>query len=676
MTTKYIIVLIIVVFSSCSGFNSIKDGNEAFKLQHYALATELLQKEFSKAKTEQHQFDLAVKIAQAYDNYGSYADALIWYQRAIDFDLNEEIRLEYVGLLKKNEQYEDAIEEIKKILNTDPMQRLWASKELEACQQALKCSTEANFTTVVNEQKINSEAYDYSPVMKNNILYFTSTRTNSDLVDPYTNDNYADIYEVFNSTQEGTAIIQRWSNDLNSPFHDATIAFSSDSLEAYITRCGSEDKSGNDLCQIYVSFNEGYGDWSNPARISLFEESDSVNVGHPFLAEDGDLMYFSSNHELGYGGRDLYMSRRVSGEWETPINLGPKVNTAGDELFPFISEDDKLFFSSNGHGGFGGLDIFRAEKIGRIYSNVTSLGCEINSGADDFGIFLTESEDDSVEIKGYFSSNRVGGMGNDDIYSFERRLPPFVKPPPPVFILHLDIVENLYEKPKDPSSEIKGKIPVENVDVSLFDISNKQPYLVDQKFSNKQGKITMQLDEQTNYKIHLAKTGYFNLNPNLSTVDIAAKDGDTITINRRATIEKVFEALEITVNNIYYDLDKWNIRDDAALVLDSLALILLDNPKLKVELGSHTDARGNDDYNQELSQKRAQSAVDHLISKGINPQRLIAKGYGESVLINQCDDNTTCTEEEHQKNRRTTFKILATDFVISSETINNPENGQ
>ena len=199
--------------------------------------------------------------------------------------------------------------------------------------------------------------------------------------------------------------------------------------------------------------------------------------------------------------------------------------------------------------------------------------------------------------------------------------------------------------------------------------------MVDQTKTNKQGRVNMQLDQNTNYTLHLEKEGYFNLNPTLSTVGMKGEDGDTIVINRRATLDKVFEALEITVNNIYYDLDKWDIRDDAALVLDSLAVILIDNPKLKVELGSHTDSRGQDSYNQELSQKRAQSAVDYLISKGVNTQRLIAKGYGETVLINQCDDNTTCSEEEHQQNRRTTFKILSTDFVISSETIDK-KNGQ
>ena len=377
----------------------------------------------------------------------------------------------------------------------------------------------------------------------------------------------------------------------------------------------------------------------------------------------GKKLYFSSDADFGYGGKDLYVTNRgATGEWDSPMNLGPRVNTFDDEMFPFISKGGKLYFASNGHYGIGGLDLFKAEKRGRIFTNVSSLGYPINSGADDFSIQVVESDDDSVQITGYMASNRKGGLGSDDIYFFEKRLTPAPKLPPAVYILAGTIKEKHYVNPKDPKSEVRGLKPLGGVTINIFDNKSNNPYLLDEINSNELGKFEYQLDPDADFLLDYHKNCYFNLKSTVSSKNLNGEDGDTIYIETSAVLDRVFEELEFTINNIYYDLAKWQIRPDAALVLDSIVNFLNQNPTLKAELGSHTDARGGDDYNANLSQKRAESAVSYLIEKGISANRLSARGYGETRLVNECTDGVDCPEEKHQENRRTTFKIIGFSF--------------
>jgi outer membrane protein OmpA-like peptidoglycan-associated protein len=357
-------------------------------------------------------------------------------------------------------------------------------------------------------------------------------------------------------------------------------------------------------------------------------------VGHPALSPDGNILYFVSDMPGGLGETDLYFSpRQADGSWGTPVNLGAQVNTAGKELFPAMSPKGKLYFSSTGHAGMGGLDIFVAEGAESTWRNVRNLKFPLNSPQDDFGILM-----DSTGEAGFVSSNRESADGTDDIYAFK-----FIRIP---CQLAGQTVEKIQTKPG-----IFTVVPVGKVLVRLYQEGDTTARIT---YSDAAGNFTFPILDGLSYTIKATKTGYLTrsaaITPNCqSTVDMVSMG---MVLNRN-TLNR-----PILIENIYYDLDKWDIRPDAAVELDKLVQTLKDNPAIKIELSSHTDSRQTHSYNQLLSQLRAESAVTYMVSKGIAPSRLEARGYGENRLLNRCGDNASCSEEEHQLNRRTEFKLL------------------
>ena len=361
----------------------------------------------------------------------------------------------------------------------------------------------------------------------------------------------------------------------------------------------------------------------------------------PAFSPDGAELYFASTRPGGYGGVDLYKATKMAnGDFGNAVNLGPTVNTAGNELFPRPAKDGKFFFASDGHPGFGKLDLFVAEKNSDGKQVVSNLGKNFNSNRDDFGIFFTD-----YPKAGFISSNREGGKGDDDIYFFEDKTP---KPK------ILNVLLNVYTK------EIKadGKEAIlPQTRVVLYG-EDKRPLGGD--MVNAQGRVRFTLSPESEYSIIASRNGYFSKSfpyttkgktPDLTTLiqDVTNISLDTTIFLDQLILEKV-----TVLENIYYDLAKADIRPDAALELDKLVKILKDNPNIRIELSSHTDSRSGDDYNLALSQVRAQSAVDYLVSQGIAADRLVAKGYGETQLRIQ----NAQTEEEHQTNRRTEFKVI------------------
>ncbi|MEQ9304983.1 MAG: OmpA family protein, partial [Marinoscillum sp.] len=380
--------------------------------------------------------------------------------------------------------------------------------------------------------------------------------------------------------------------------------------------------------------------WSEPRPISvnLPDSWDST----PALSPDGGTLYFSSTREGGYGGADIYsaqLNRR--GRWVDVQNLGPQVNTPGEEMFPFVSEDGRLYFSSNGHPGFGNLDLFVAtRRRGKI--TVENLGQPMNSSSDDFAMYQFDL------TRGFFSSNRPGGKGDDDIYTF-------VNEDPDLKVVNYYVVGTTYT-----TDDAGEKIILPNTKVELVAEDGE---IVNESFTTEDGKFKFRVYAEENYNLIGEKTDYFTTRKVFTTLGKSVdrttlKDFITnVTFSTEIMMDRIVLEKAIVLNNIYYDLDKWDIRPDAAKVLDSLVLIMKDNPDIFIELGSHTDARAPDDYNMELSQKRAKSAVDYIISNGVRTDRIVARGYGETQLIIQ---NAT-TEEQHQRNRRTEFKVLRYD---------------
>ncbi|MEZ5009163.1 MAG: OmpA family protein [Chitinophagales bacterium] len=652
------------VLNACNVTLKVKDGFEAYDLKKYALAADMLPEEYEKAKDKKEKHEIAVKIAESFLAFSETEKAENWYKKAVNLDVEPQTLFDYAMVLKQNEKYDEAATILKTFYEYDRSQRILVEGHIAACKEAYEAKQGKNYTKIINLSGINSAQSDYAPIIRDGELIFSSNRMENDSkTDDWTGKGYTNIYSAMQRTETSFDEVENWRADVNSEFHEAVVTMNAEETELYFTRCGMDDDN-KDVCKIYRSFKE-FDEWSKPEQLKFFD--DSTNVAHPFLTLDGQQLYFTSDEPFSYGGKDLYVSNKIGDEWDTPINLGPRINTTEDEMFPYIGADEKLYFSSKGHFGIGGLDLFSAEKRGRIYTNVKSLGYPINTGGDDITIFLLESEDDSVEITGYLASNRKDGLGGDDIYFFEKRLAPTPLLPPAVFILNGVIEEKVFEDPKNPRSAVVGMQALKNTTVGLFDntITDK-PYLNETLLSKEDGTFRTQLDENVDYLLEYSKNGYFSNKDLISTKNYNAEDGDTIIIETKVVLDKIFQEIEFVLN-IYYDLDKADIRKDAAVVLDSLANLLAENPSLRVELASHTDSRGDDPYNLDLSQRRANSAVTYLISKGIASDRLIAKGYGETRLVNECGNGVTCSEEQHQQNRRTTFKVVGLDYELKSE---------
>ena len=417
-----------------------------------------------------------------------------------------------------------------------------------------------------------------------------------------------------------------------------------------------------------ISFRKG-NSWSEPVPLPFVKEK--VNYGHPAFAANGSTLFFSSDAPEGQGGDDIYFSQPDgNGGWSEPVNLGSLINTMGDEQYPTVY-NDTLYYSSNHLPGLGGLDIFKTylDNSGRWVAPI-NLRAPLNSGADDFGLvvdtFANAAPD--VSLQGFFTTSRDGAGRNDDIYSFKIMMTsPVVadadtskeekgKEEPAInhqIFLALRVMEPEYEIKDDPNSKVIRQKPLPNGPVIL----TRGP--LDQRFvTDNLGQILLKLDWDKNYSVTARYRDHLASTIQVSTVGLEKNDGNPITtINETIVLNPIFKNKEIVLENIFYDYDQWFIREDAKPSLNSLSNIMKTNPSIRIQLSSHTDCRGTDEYNLDLSQKRAQAAIDYLMSVGIPASRLTAQGFGESnpSVICDCD---TCTEEQHQKNRRTTFKII------------------
>jgi outer membrane protein OmpA-like peptidoglycan-associated protein len=421
---------------------------------------------------------------------------------------------------------------------------------------------------------------------------------------------------------------------LSQPYHDGPASFSEDFNTVYFTRvtrkAGELDSTRyyTNKLKIYSSKKEDENSWSDPEPFYL--NSDDYSVGHPALTEDGKTLYFVSDMPGGFGGTDIYRVEQTDEGWGPAENLGETINTFGNEMFPYLHEDKVLYFSSNGLPGLGSLDVFKSNiDDDGTFSKPENLKAPVNSPADDFGIVINPNGKE-----GMISSNRAGGVGEDDIYliTIRERLPDSV------------LIAG-YVKDKE-SLEV-----LSNSTVFVFNPHNNEVLVLK---TDGQGYYEMWAKPGTSYSIKGMKNGFSSdclnlaIDPKTKIKEIDNRD----LLLGKYQVDQVFR-----LENIYYDFDKWNIRPDAAAELDKVVTFLNDNPDITVELGSHTDSRGSFKYNERLSDRRATSAVEYIISKGVSDKRITAKGYGEKQLVNRCSDGVECTEAEHQDNRRTEIKI-------------------
>lgn len=645
-------IILLLVFQACKSTAEIKDGNTAYALKKYSIASNVLQNDLDKTKTIAEKSELLKKIAFSYDMQNDFEQAELWYTKLYQNDKNVEHLIAYIKALMKNEKYTDCKEVIDVYLKENKQDKFRLSPFYSTINAALEAQKNLENFYIKNLENINTNASEYSPQKRNDVLWYTSHHL-SDLKDDWMNQGYADIKKsniINNDFSNLSTSTEKIS--FNTRFHDAEVSFTSDGQTAYFTRCGTDSKN-NDFCHIFTSSFDGLN-WSEPIPLKLLD--DTVNVGQPSISLDGKQLYFSTDFSLGYGGKDIYVSTKLNDTtWSTPINLGAKVNTPYNEVFPYIT-NNILYFSSDKLDSYGGLDIYSAERQGKTFINLQHFPFGINSGRDDFGWFPLPFTTDSTISEGYMTSNRNGGKGNDDIYYVVQKMPKPPVIPPVVFQLKHYVFENIYETPDNPNTKVVEKKPLDNV---LFELLNENNINIKSALQEDgQQPFISQLDSNSNYKIILTKEGFLSAEAYLNTTNTKYKQGDTIYFTLKTTLKKIYKNVEIVLDNIYYDYDKWDIREDAKPTLDTLVEILQQNPTINIELASHTDSRGSASYNESLSQKRAESAVAYIISKGITSNRLIAKGYGESKPVNKCVDDVICSEAEYQQNRRTTFKII------------------
>lgn len=506
-----------------------------------------------------------------------------------------------------------------------------------------------------------------------------------------------------------------FSRTLNTKYHEGPMTFTRDQNTIVFTRNNSsKGKSGKSSdgvrkLKLYSSVNKG-GKWVDIKELPF--NSNEYSVGHPAFAPDDSKMYFVSDMPGGFGGTDLYVVEYNNGEWGTPVNLGKEINTEGNEMFPYVDGNGNLYFSSDGHEGLGGLDVFYAElKDGVAYKGVQNVGAPINSEKDDFG-FIT----DKYRTTGYFSSNRKKGVSDDDIYAFYRackQLNIYVydaKTGSPiegadVRVLRNGVNQDLRVTNVDGRSEMcvetntdyefravkegfaLNSVRFSTLTQSLKPVLSVSIYLERTENTLVRGVVKTEVNQQpaSGVKVTLRNEkdkseqtvttgpdgGYeFNMKPGAPYTLTAQKDRYATKKTQYAKSKKktkvVTDSLGLygvgdvfQLKNIYYDLNKFFIRADAAKELDHVLAILKEYPEMHIELRSHTDARATDAYNLRLSENRARAALDYLVSRGVDAKRLVARGYGESEIVNGCVDGVNCSEDEHQQNRRTEFKILS-----------------
>lgn len=656
LKTWTILGLIFSLLFSCKFTQKITDGKMAFERKQYAVATKMLEKEFKKADSRVEKGKLAFLLAESYKNINKNSSAISWYKTAFDNQYGVDALKEYAFALKKNEQYEEAVGAFKE-LGFEIGSPYEYRKEITACNIAIDWKKEESIFEI-ESMPFNSSSAEYAPTpYEGNQIVFTSDRGSSVGDDTYnwTGSNFSDLF-VASPTSSS---VESFSNVINTKHNEGTVTFNSDFTEMYFSRCHDVENTDY-FCKLMMSRKEG-NSWTEPIVLSFVEPE--VNYGHPTLSEDGGSLYFSANHPDGWGGYDIFVSDRTPDGWDIPRPLGRNINTEKNEKFPFI-HNDTLYFSSDGHTGMGGLDIFSSFKTQEgDWTPIQNLKAPINSGWDDFGYMVDPNfkPGNKIEQEGYFCSSRVDGLGSDDIYRFVRKTPP---PPPPVIekdpepivykmILDVYVLEKIYRFADNPNSKVLGRKPLLESTVDININGKKKTLNVDEE-----GKIRIELDESTDYNFFAYKDGYFNNSNRFSSKGIA-KDPNNPTLNFEVEIvlDKIFKDREITLDNIYYDFDQSYIRKDAEPTLNELASTLLQNPNIRIQMASHTDCRGKTGYNQKLSQRRAQSAVEFLITKGVNEDRLEAKGYGKNAPAIDCACSR-CTEEEHQANRRTTFKVI------------------
>ncbi len=700
----------------------LRKAKEAMRLLQYAEAAKLYEELLPKYDTPQTR----AHLAEAYRKNQQYDKAVEHYAQIKNWgQLAPEYLLYYAKALLKTASCAEAQSVYDQYLERKPLDaRAPMLRDVCAALEQLRAQPNDAFTLF--PVGFNSSYHEMAPAYYGNSLVFASNRLSA-------KGDFLDL--IVAKDPASTESLAPFATELNTPLHEATATFSADMSRVFFTRSREVKTSLESRIvplDILTATRQSDGKWSKPESLNLTDAA--YSAAHPCLSADGTRLYFSSDLPNGFGGKDLYYSDWNGSTWGKPVNLGPEINTEGDELFPALGPDNRLYFSSDGHLGLGGHDLFAAEMIGpSAWGRVQNLGLLFNSAEDDFAIAWAPDGN-----AGFLSSNRTGGQGGDDIYGFKRLH----------YVLALEFTDALNGRSIAPTSVASDcgattlhprlRLPVEGccsitvqaegyeslsrqicanesglpgksayrialepekvytVQGSVMDQQSEQPltgaaiHVFDQAgalfavlVSGADGHFAANLPRGKCFTFKVEKGNYFArtlderictegnqtlyvLNVVLQPFWISAAQMRRNLANTTALAKGVFLAgtptgLEETAPfqlQIYYNRFSAEIREDAIPEMQRLIQLLKDNPKVVLEISAHTDARGDASFNQRLSQKRAEAVVKWLTDRGIESSRLFAKGYGESRLVNHCKDGVACSEAEHQRNRRTEFRVV------------------
>ncbi|MFW6224966.1 MAG: OmpA family protein [Bacteroidota bacterium] len=649
-----ILSLFISFLFSCSSFAQEKKIRKAFatyEIGEYFNAIELLKEAYDYMSSDDMKNETVFKIAMCYRKLNQVKKSELWFNKAIKRGYDTPVVfLYYAQALLIDEKYEEAVEYFKKytgLVPDDPR----GERGITSCKVAKELKENPTGHQVEEAHFFNKKSNDYAPVFARedyNVIYFTSSRegTTGDQVHGATGEQFSDIFSSQKDKRGIWSVPVPLGENINTEHAEGAASLNGAFNVIYFTRCEKGEKKAKG-CQIYSANKDG-DIWGNSKPLELLK-NDSLVAAHPSISSGGEKLYFTSDMPGGYGGKDIWVVEGGEGNWGKPQNMGNKINTRGNELFPFIHADGTLYFSSDGHIGMGGLDIYKASKNEEGEWEVMNMGYPVNSHADDFGITIEKDYE-----RGFYSSSR--GYGNDDdIYSFY--LPK----------LRFNILGAVKDK--------NSLDPLPNANVKLVGSDG----MTMNTTTNEQGEFKFMLKPATDYVFIASAEDHLKDKAKVSTKGLSKSKDFEETILLAST------KVPIEVPNIFYDLDKWTLRPESKKSLNKLVETLNENPHIIIELRAHTDFRGDEEYNKELSQKRAQSVVDYLIVQGVDPERLVAKGYGETMpkvvderihkkvpffdigtkLDKEFIEKLTSEDQKeiaHQINRRTEFKVLSRDF--------------
>ena len=625
---KTLTLILITLFSYSFVFsqnNSTKKADRLYdRLQFVKAAEEYLKLSDSELNSEY----VITKLANCYYNLFETREAEKWFKKIVNKNPDAELIYKYSQMLKANGKYKES--------------NLWMNKFSEMKpydSRAVSFKNTPNYIDkIINKGKrfniqnlkINSEFSDFGATIYKNKLYFVSSRNENRKSYGWNDEPFLDI---FSSTinDKGSHLPADLFDELNSKFHEGVVSFTPDGNTAYFTRESYyEDEYQKDslnntkYSQLYI-----YKATKLKDSWDTFEslEINDVNFSNknPMVSPEGKHLYFSSNMPGGFGLYDLYVAEiKDDGSLGKAENLGQKINTEGQEAFPFVTSENMLYFSSDGHLGLGGLDVFYSKKVDDKWSNSKNVGIPVNSGADDFAFLIKEDN-------GYVSSNRTGGVGKDDIYA--------VKKIRPLCDLLLETVV----------LDSKTNSPIET---ALTSVSGGEGTINNSKTTNEKGLVEFMIECENDIKFVVSKEGYES-----KILDIKLLDIDPPLLEVMLDpIEELIVEEKVELSPIYFEFDKFNITNEGAFELDKLVAVMQKYPEMKIRVEAHTDNRGPSSYNLKLSENRAKSTAQYVISKGIDENRISGVGKGENEPVVECSGN--CSNEDHRTNRRSEFIIL------------------